>query len=156
MNILNEKIKKALNECKIHASRINRASEKMKNFMPLRAEKFAKLTEDEIGYIDQFVFRFSKLQDTLGKKLFKSALQILEEEVDDKPFIDILNKLEKLKLIKTAENWIELRQIRNDLTHQYEDNIEEISVILNKIYNKKDDLIEILKNFEQFFLNRGI
>ncbi len=63
--------------------------------MPLDRQKYEQLTEDEIEHIDQFLFRFAKLQDAMGQKLFKNIMLFLDEEIENKPFIDILNRMEK-------------------------------------------------------------
>jgi hypothetical protein len=64
------RIEKVIIECDKHLQRINSAYLKMSVFMPLDASKYAQLTDDEIEHIDQFLFRFAKLQDAMGEKLF--------------------------------------------------------------------------------------
>ena len=48
--------------------------------MPLGVENYENLTDDEVEHIDQFLFRFAELQDTIGDKLFGTLLIILQEE----------------------------------------------------------------------------
>jgi len=48
--------------------------------------------------------------------------------------------MEKLYLLEDANEWIELR---DELSHNYEDEPEEMSLVINKLYNKKDILIKI-------------
>ena len=107
--------------------------------------------------IDSFIFRFSKMQDSMGEKLFPLILEILGEDGRNKPFIDILNRLEKLEFIPSANEWKKLRNLRNSLTHTYpweeEVLIEEINEALKasdemiKIYNKiKEKLKPYIKN----------
>lgn len=119
--------------------------------MPLNKERYENLSEDEIEHIDQFLYRFSKLQDTMGQKLFKSILLLLDEKVENKPFIDILNRLEKLELLEDANIWRELRDDRNELAHNYEDDPEEASLIINKLFFKKDILIQIYNNIKKYY-----
>ena len=119
--------------------------------MPLNKERYQSLSEDEIEHIDQFLYRFSKLQDAMGQKLFKSILLLLDEKVENKPFIDILNRLEKLELLEDANIWRELRDDRNELAHNYEDDPEEASLIINKLFFKKDILIQIYNNIKKYY-----
>src|SRR3989337_1047363 len=74
---------------------------------------------DEIEHIDQMVYRFSKLQDSIGERLFKSLLMFLEEDVTNKPFLDILNRLEQLEILPSKDEWLKLRKVRNELSHEY-------------------------------------
>ena len=138
-----EKLEKQLKECEKHIKRMESAAKKMSAIMPLDPQKYFNLTEDEIEHIDQFLFRFSKLQDAIGRRLFKTVLIYLGEyEVEAMPFIDILNRLEQLRIIKDREQWLILREIRNNLSHEYEDN-EETPEMINQIYDKRAQLIEI-------------
>lgn len=57
-----------------------------------------------LAYSDQCIYRFAKLQDCMGAKLFKSILLYQGENVN-KPFLDILNQLEKLEIIDVDE-WV--------------------------------------------------
>ncbi|HKK80987.1 MAG TPA: hypothetical protein VJ909_01990, partial [Prolixibacteraceae bacterium] len=98
-----------------------------------------------ISFIDQFIFRFSKLQDLMGARLFPSILELLAEPVYDKAFIDILNRLEKLHVIESATEWVELRNIRNDIAHEYPasllERIEGINVLFNN-WGKLEQIVE--------------
>lgn len=62
--------------------------------MPLTPERYQQLTDAEIEHIDQYLFRFSKLQDAIGERLFKSLLLNLGEEIYNLSFIDVFNRLE--------------------------------------------------------------
>lgn len=151
MNFHREKLDKIFSESEKHILRINSASHKMSSFMPLTKERYENLSEDEIEHIDQFLYRFPKLQDTMGQKLFKNILLLLDEKVENIPFIDILNRLEKLELLENANIWRELRDDRNDLAHNYEDDPEEASLIINKLFFKKDILIQIYNNIKKYY-----
>ena len=148
-DIIVEKLEKIFYECDKHILRINSAVKKMSNFMPLDTDKYIKLTDAEVEPIDQFLFRFAKLQDVVGQKLFKTVLIFLDEDIEGKPFIDILNLMEKLGLLESAYTWRELRDDRNELAHNYEDDSEAMSETINKLYEKKDLLIEIYQNIKQ-------
>ena len=52
-----------VNECRKHAIRMNSAYEKMEPKLPIKPEKVFNLSDDEVEHIDQFIFRFSKLQE---------------------------------------------------------------------------------------------
>lgn len=156
MNIDIEKLKKILYECQKHIQRLDSSSRKMANFMPLNQSCYDDLEEDEIAHIDQFLFRFLKLQDAIGQKLFKTMLRVLKEDIEKKSFLDILNRLEKLELISDIDIWITLRNIRNALAHEYEDDSEEISHIINKIYENRDTLKSFFERINQFIIDKNI
>lgn len=145
-NYLNEKLDKLFFECEKHIERMDSASLKMSGFMPMNNQKFKNLTDDEIEHIDQFLFRFSKLQDAIGRRLFKTILIYLgEDDVESMSFIDILNRLEKLKIVENIDEWLILREIRNELSHEYDDD-EETHKMINTIYEKRNELKKVFES----------
>jgi hypothetical protein len=153
-DVVIEKLEKIFYECDKHIERINSASEKMKSFMPLDKIRYETLDNDEVVYIDQFLFRFAKLQDAMGQKLFKNILIFLKEDIENKPFIDLLNIMEKIGLIESANVWKELRNDRNELSHNYENEPEQMSETINILFDKKDILISIYEGIKKYYQQR--
>ncbi len=80
-----------LHECKQHEKRLLSAKNRLKDFIPLDIDSYNSLDDLEVSVIDQMIFRFSKLQDTLGDKIFPSILELNGEKVKSMTFIDRLN-----------------------------------------------------------------
>ena len=138
LNIENLKLEKILKECDKHLQRINEAYSDMSVFMPLTAAKYENLSKDDVQAIDQYLFRFSKLQDSMGEKLFRVLLGRFEENTDTLAFLDVIKKLEKYVAMDIANEWQDLRKIRNQLAHEYEDEAIEMANIINLIHAKKE------------------
>lgn len=147
--VYQEKFQANLKESFIHLKRLNNAFiELKKNYkFPLNINQFDSLINcnQDLAFVDQIIYRFAKLQDIMGAKLFKSYL-ISQGEVVDKPFIDILNSLEKLNILDVDE-WFELRDIRNNISHHYEDDKQLAIDLINIIEQVKSDLELILNAF---------
>ena len=142
--MINLRMDKLIAECDKHMQRMSYAYTKMALFMPLDISRYQQLSDDEVEHIDQFLFRFSKLQDAMGEKLFVLILELLQEEnPKSKPFIDTLNRLEQIGLLENKNTWLELRKIRNTIAHQYEDEPKQASEALNAIYAVKPILESI-------------
>jgi len=124
-NELKNGLKEAFDTGYLHLKRMNFALSKVKKFLPVTTDNYYSLDDDTIGFLDQYIFRFSKAQDLIGSRIFPLILQVLAEPVEDKAFIDILNRMEKLNIIDSTQNWIELRKIRNEITHEYPSNLKE-------------------------------
>lgn len=114
-----DKLTETLAICDLHHQRMMFAYNNIAVYFPLNEGSFSRISEMETALFDQFIYRFSKLQDAMGTRLFKQLLEALEEDISGLPFIDILYKLEKLKLIQSAKDWIDLRQTRNVVSHEY-------------------------------------
>jgi len=150
LNMIDLKIQQVLKECDRHLLRINDAYQDMQAFMLLNQEKYQQLTKDEIQAIDQYLYRFGKMQDAMGGKLFKLIIAKYEVNAERLAFIDILNKLEKLQIISSAEEWKILRKISNDLAHEYGEDPLEMASMLNSIYSKKPILENIYMKIKAF------
>jgi len=151
MELMREKIRRAFAECEKHILRMDSAALVMRDMMPLTADKYNQMDDEEVRVVDQFLFRFSKLQDAIGEKLFKAALIFLDEPVEGVSFLDVLNRLEKLGLIDEAQVWRELRYDRNELAHNYEEDAEEAVKIINNLYDKKDVLIGFHTRIKEYY-----
>ncbi len=146
------KIQKYINECKKHKVRINEAFGEIKDIFPLSGKKYLNLTSSEVKNIDQYLFRFSKMQDTIGEKLFRLIVEDFVENIDSMTFIDILNRLEKIGIIQNTIEWNTLRKVRNNIAHQYDDDENEMAEAINSIFAQKDVLLSVFDNIEQYFI----
>ncbi len=143
LNMENARLQKYFKECDKHLQRIGEAHTDIKEILPINAERYQNLTKEEVQSIDQFLFRFAKMQDTMGDKIFRMIDKEYSESSEPIPFIDLLNRLEKLGFLNNAKEWLNLRTIRNDVSHQYDDEPEEMSQAINNILNQKSIIEDI-------------
>lgn len=128
------KVEKALKECETHLKRMTYARGKLAALMPMNEQGYLELTEEQIESLDQYIFRYIKMQDAMGERLFRQMLDLLEEPARNQPFLDKLNRLEQLGAIESKEAWLKLRNLRNLLTHEYEDDSASMSAVINQVY----------------------
>jgi hypothetical protein len=149
-----DRLKEALQLCSIHSARMSFAYEKVKVHFPLTVEIYNQLEMEEVSFFDQLIFRFSKLQDCMGGKLFPTLLEKLGEETRSVPFIDLLSKLEALKLIENAKDWLLLRETRNIVTHEYPFNQEDVIEGLNLLSKHYSLILIMWKHIDDYILER--
>jgi len=135
-----EQLNKIIGTCLIHKQRLDYAYSKINHFFPITEELYYNLKDDDMAYIDQYIFRFAKYQDLIGGKLFKQILLTQGEDVDNLSFKDIFNRSEKIGIAENWEEWFELRQMRNEISHDYPVISEEGVSSLNKIVLSLDYL----------------
>jgi uncharacterized protein with HEPN domain len=150
MTYKNEILKSEIEVCDIHSKRMRIAYENMKSFFPFNSNTIKNLNSENIAYLDMFLNRFAKLQDTIGQKLFPLILDLLGENIVNKSFIDNLNRLEKLGVIESAEDWKEFRQIRNEIAHDYPNQPEIVSMKLNHCFEKSEKLLDYWSNLKNW------
>jgi hypothetical protein len=153
------KLLEAFAECARHSRWMLSAYHKVLPIFPLDINRYRILTDDEIEHIDQMVYRFSKLQDSMSERLFKSLLMFLEEEIKNKPFIDLLNRLEQLEILPSKDEWLRLRKLRNELSHEYSGEDEENIAVLNLLFDEIKIINNVflsLRNYFDSHIRKGI
>ena len=133
-----------IDEIKLHIKRIDAILPDIITWIPFKSEDLENT--EKIKTIDSFIYRFIKIQDKMGDKLFPAVLQLLQEYKQNMSFIDVLNKLERLELIESKDEWIEFRNLRNSLTHDYPGNEEEIIDAMGLSIDVYKKMIEIYTN----------
>ncbi|MBI5919501.1 MAG: hypothetical protein HY849_09050 [Nitrosomonadales bacterium] len=85
---------------------------------------------DDSNDLAAFRMRVSEFQEHLGKLLGSIAR---EEEVGFSGFSDVLAFAEKVSIIASEAEWKEIREIRNQINHEYEDDPEALSAIIQEM-----------------------
>lgn len=82
-------------------------------------EQATRLEEDPdlAERVAAFVGRFGRLQDTVGDKLLPVLLTALGEKPS--AAIDNLDRAERLGLLTSADEWMTMRNLRNQMVHEY-------------------------------------
>ena len=83
--------------------------------------------------VEAFVGRFGRLQDTLGDKLLPVLLVALGET--PAAAIDNLDRAERLGLIVSADEWMTMRKLRNQMVHEY---VEDLAVLASALQTGHD------------------
>ncbi|MCX7183932.1 MAG: hypothetical protein NTW90_01610 [Nitrosospira sp.] len=78
--------------------------------------------------VEAFVSRFGRLQDTVGDKLLPILLTALGEKTS--AAIDNLDRAERLGLLKSADEWMVMRNLRNQMIHEY---VEDPAILINAL-----------------------
>jgi len=88
-----------------------------------QVDVFQVLEIQEKAALDAYLKRFSSIQDFLGAKIFASLLEI--SGISYREMSEVLYLVEKEEIIDSLDNWIELREIRNELEHDYPENLQQ-------------------------------
>ena len=83
-----------------------------------------QLTPENHETLAAFRVRFSEFQEHLGKVMRAIAR---EEEKNTEPFSSVLLYMEKLGILDAVERWKIIRELRNAVNHDYEENEHRLS-----------------------------
>lgn len=101
-----------------------------------------------VRIVNSFLFNYTKIQDKMGAKLFRRFLYVINEiDNTDMPMIDILNILEKRDILR-RDDWEYLREVRNNLAHEYPLDFNERIQNLQSALKGFEILQQIYKNIK--------
>ena len=108
-------------------------------------------TFEELESFDSLTSKFNRTSDIFTQKVIRTIWMLLHEPFA--PFIDMMNKGEKMQLLCSSDQMIEIRDLRNQIAHEY------IPEAINELV---PDVIELTKNLKEnikmcstFLVNRN-
>ena len=66
------------------------------------------------------------------------------------PMRDILNRLERFNIIPSADEWIYIRELRNEIAHDYPLYESEVVTILNELIVKVEVVTDIYNKLKAY------
>ena len=113
----------------------------------LTPETLKRIAEDSLmaERLDAFVSRFGRLQDTLADKFLPVLLDAMAERKG--PALENLDRAEKFGWIKSADDWFEIRKLRNQMVHEYIEDPVILASALNAGHEFVPTLIEAAGRF---------
>lgn len=119
--------------------------EQVSQVVPIR--DWSALTPEQHESLAAFRVRFSEFQEHLGKTMRAIAI---EEEENPEPFGTVLAFMEKLGILDTAEHWKLIRELRNSVNHEYEENPERLSEFFRLLIVETPTLIGIFDRMAEY------
>ena len=105
---------------------------------------FNTLKPEKRAILDAYLKRFASIQDFLGAKIFSLLLEIAG--INNSKMSEVLSNIEKENIIDSLENWIELREVRNELEHDYPEELQEA-------LNDLKYCVDSFEQLESYYLN---
>ena len=105
----------------------------------LLLKDWAGLSPDQHESLAAFRVRFSEFQEHLGKTMRSVAI---EEEQDVDRFGPVLAFMERLKVIDSSDHWKLIRELRNAVNHEYEDDGARLAEFFALMVGETPKLIE--------------
>jgi hypothetical protein len=103
--------------------------------LPVSNWRTLSLEQHEI--LAAFRVRFSEFQEHLGKTMRAIAI---EEEVEVERFGSVLAFMEKLGVLESVERWKIIRELRNAVNHEYEDDADRLTQFFMGLINATPEL----------------
>jgi hypothetical protein len=140
----------ALAECRLHAEVLTEA---LSDLSPaaFTAEDVTRLGSDQRRVLDQLAYRFGKLQDSMGEKVLPAVLDLVQEPLPPgATFAEKLQRLERIGAIANAADWRRLRELRNQMAHEYPDQPHIKAAVLNRFVQGVGELLAVWGRVQEF------
>lgn len=108
-------------------------------------------TFEEMESLDSLSSKFGRTSDLYTQKVLRTIWLLLHESFV--PFIDLLNKAEKIDLIHSADQLLEIRDLRNQITHEYIP--EALTDLIPEVIDNCTHLIKNIEYTSQFVAKRN-
>ncbi len=122
-----------------------------------RPEGFLHLEIQQRAVLEAYLKRFSSLQDYMGAKLFPLIIEMSGIVVSK--MSEVLAAVEREEIIDSLDEWIEMRELRNALEHDYPDELEhalrELELCV-KSYDKVDRYVHNIMRFASEVLHADL
>lgn len=97
--------------------------------------------------LDAFVSRFGRLQDTLADKFLPALLEASAEPKG--AAVENLDRAEKLGWVESVDAWLEMRKLRNQMVHEYIEDLVILSSALRAGHAFVPTLVQTANGFIQ-------
>ena len=138
-------IAKQLGHLKRMREYLDYSAQRVQRILPITNWQALSLEQHES--LAAFRVRFSEFQEHLGKTMRAVAI---EEEIEVERFGSVLAFMEKLGIIETAERWKLIRELRNAVNHEYEENPERLTQFFAETLKVTPELFECYQRLLNF------
>lgn len=90
--------------CQTHAQTLAEALQDL-HLRALTLDDYGHPSKDDRRLLDQFAYRYTRLQDDMGTRLMPAVLKTLGEDVGPMSAIDRFARLEQLGWLSSADEW---------------------------------------------------
>ena len=121
------------------------SAQRVSHILPIT--NWQNLSFEQHETLAAFRVRFSEFQEHLGKTMRAIAI---EEEVETERFGAILAFMEKLGIIETTERWKLIRELRNAINHEYEEDAERLAQFFLETLQATPELFDYFQRLLTF------
>jgi hypothetical protein len=117
----------------------------VREFVPIT--DWGTLTPEQHESLAAFRIRFSEFQEHLGKTMRAIAI---EEEENTEPFGAVLAFMEKLEILDSVEHWRLIRELRNSVNHEYEEDESRLTEFFRRLADETPTLFDYFERMRRF------
>ena len=110
-----------------------------------------ELTDPEFDVLENLSSRFARTLDLVVNKVFRS-IDAVELE-DAGTLIDVINRAEKRELIESSARIRKLKDLRNQIVHEYE--TEDLEALFEQIVDFVPEILDIAEKIKSYCISKA-
>ena len=110
-----------------------------------------ELTDPEFDVLENLSSRFARTLDLIVNKVFRS-IDAVELE-DAGTLIDVINRAEKRELIESSARIRKLKDLRNQIVHEYE--TEDLEALFEQIVDFVPEILDIAEKIKSYCISKA-
>jgi hypothetical protein len=107
---------------------------------------------EELESFDSLTSKFARTSDIFTQKVLVTVIKLLRENAET--FIDRINLAERLGLITSTDDLLAIRDIRNQIAHEYKQ--EKIEELFEEVLGSINQLINCLNKTRKYIAEKKI
>ncbi len=105
-----------------------------------------QLDPESLESLEALTSRFARTSDIVTQKVLKTIFLLLQERPGS--FIDLTNRAEKLEIIPDAFQLQTIRELRNEIAHEYR--VQDMEELYTDVLGHGKILIDQIRNIDQY------
>lgn len=115
-------------------------------------DETAEYDIDDQEKFEALTARFARTSDILTQKVFKTLFSLVHE--NPKTFIDAANLAEKIEIVETADDILNIRELRNQIAHEYID--DDLKTLFLEVLRYTPAIEKIINKTKRYIKEKGV
>jgi hypothetical protein len=144
-----------VNACGQRIEKLTYSLNKNRLLFPLTTERISSLSDEQEESIDALILRYSQSVAMIQDQLFRGIAYLEQEDLSNKSNRDKVLLMEKLGVIRSADEFGTAAVLRNKFAHHYPEETVEVIARLNLVVEEADFVISVFKELIFFLQRKG-
>ena len=147
---------KSLEACRQRIEKLGYSIHKNAVLFPIDTRGLVLLTDEQEESVDALILRYSQCVSMMQDQLFRGIAYLEQEDISDKSNRDKTLLMEKLGVIKSAEDFGTAAMLRNKFSHHYPEEVVDRLERLNLVMEEAKFVVVCFGEINTYLKQKGL
>ena len=147
---------KSLEACRQRIEKLGYSIHKNAVLFPIDKRGLVLLTDEQEESVDALILRYSQCVSMMQDQLFRGIAYLEQEDISDKSNRDKTLLMEKLGVIKSAEDFGTAAMLRNKFSHHYPEEVVDRLERLNLVMEEAKFVVVCFGEINTYLKQKGL